>query len=436
PSPIGKWVTRTHGSSLAVRTASSSSARAEPDHHATSCWCVVVSARMIRTPSTSWYRTSSPIHCWRSCPALASQRVSWFPGTAATRSRSPLGMASSKAWNSASVPYSVTSPPWITRLGSKSSMASNTARIRARFSSFSGSAWVSARKANRTFPLPAGAAGRPVCAVGAGCAAVAPETAVAPRRPVAGSEASAVRREKWFTGSVLRRRRILLVRMRLVAQFGLELAQAPGEPAPHLGVRRIMGDVQHLTRIIAQVVQLPLGHEAARRGARVPQPVVVEVDELVTVGAQPVVRQDMGLAVVVLVVAVVDGVLRLLARAAQLGEHTQALHVPMGLGAGRIEDRAGEIHIGDQLLHRRARVDAARIADQQRHPHRLLVDESLVEPAVVAEEEALVGAVHQQRVVVLAPVFQPADHAAHAVVDPCHAVEVVLHVPLVLPASE
>ena len=50
-------------------------------------------------------------------PGARSQRVSWLPGTAAIRSRRPVGTASSNAWYSASMPCSVTSPPWITRVG-------------------------------------------------------------------------------------------------------------------------------------------------------------------------------------------------------------------------------------------------------------------------------------------------------------------------------
>ncbi len=71
--------------------------------------------------------------------------------------------------------------------------------------------------------------------------------------------------------------------------------------------------------------------------------------------------------------------------------------------------------------------------DEERHPDRLLVHEPLVEPAVVAEEEALVRAVEEHRVVEVAAVAQPPHEPADVVVDRGHAGEVVLHVALVLP---
>ena len=52
---------------------------------------------------------------------------------------------------------------------------------------------------------------------------------------------------------------------------------------------------------------------------------------------------------------------------------------------------------------------------------------------MVAEEEALVGRVHHDRVVELAALIEPIDEPADVVVDGGDAAQVVLHVPLVLP---
>ena len=77
--------------------------------------------------------------------------------------------------------------------------------------------------------------------------------------------------------------------------------------------------------------------------------------------------------------------------------------------------------------------DRARVRHEEWHPDRLLVHEPLVEPAVVAEEEALVRPVEEHGVVEVAAVAQPPHEPADVVVDGGHAGEVVLHVALVLP---
>ncbi|MCU1538462.1 MAG: hypothetical protein JWP82_2813, partial [Humibacillus sp.] len=77
--------------------------------------------------------------------------------------------------------------------------------------------------------------------------------------------------------------------------------------------------------------------------------------------------------------------------------------------------------------------DGARVGQDEGHPDRLLVHEPLVEPAVVAEEEALVGGVDDHRVVELPEALEPLSQASDVVVDRGDAGEVVLHVALVLP---
>ena len=84
----------------------------------------------------------------------------------------------------------------------------------------------------------------------------------------------------------------------------------------------------------------------------------------------------------------------------------------------------------------RARLDLLRIPDQQRHVQRLLVHPALVEPAVLAQIEALVGGVDHDRVVGQARLLEVIQHPAHAVIDRRDAGQVVVHVPLILPADQ
>ena len=58
-----------------------------------------------------------------------------------------------------------------------------------------------------------------------------------------------------------------------------------------------------------------------------------------------------------------------------------------------LQEGGGEVHVQDHVVVDRPRPDAARPADEERHAQRFLVHEALVEPAVVAEEEALVRGV-------------------------------------------
>ena len=59
--------------------------------------------------------------------------------------------------------------------------------------------------------------------------------------------------------------------------------------------------------------------------------------------------------------------------------------------------------------------------------------QALVEPAVVAEEEALVGGVVDQRVLRQAVLVEVVEDLPHGVIDRLHAAQVVAHVALVLP---
>ncbi len=110
-----------------------------------------------------------------------------------------------------------------------------------------------------------------------------------------------------------------------------------------------------------------------------------------------------------------------------------SLHVIRWLNARDIEQGAGEVEIAHHRVDHRASGDLRREPHQQRHPERFLVHEALVIPAVVAEEEALVGRVDHQRSPGQVFVIEEIEELAHVVIDRRHAAKVVLDVALVLP---
>ena len=73
---------------------------------------------------------------------------------------------------------------------------------------------------------------------------------------------------------------------------------------------------------------------------------------------------------------------------------------------------------------------------RKRRRQALLVHEALVEPAVLAEEEALVGRVDDDRVVGEPFRVEAVEQPADVLVDRCHAAQVILHVELVRPAAQ
>src|SRR5690606_23433443 len=90
--------------------------------------------------------------------------------------------------------------------------------------------------------------------------------AAPPRRPAAGTEARAARREKAGRGE----REVMsfpsrdgndLVGMRRIAELCLQLRKAPGESPAHRRVRGIVRNVVDLRGVRLQVVQLPFGNE-------------------------------------------------------------------------------------------------------------------------------------------------------------------------------
>src|SRR5699024_2737915 len=164
-------------------------------------------------------------------------------------------------------------------------------------------------------------------------------------------------------------------------------------------VRNVVSDVGHLARVGDQVVQLLFrGHDPVRRAGGA-QAVVVVVDVLVRGGAHAVVGGGVVLGVVVLPVAVVDGLSPVVDLcAAQLRQEAAALLVGEVLGgaAGDLEQGGGEVDVRDDVGDAGAGGDLRGPAHQHRHGQGLVQHQPLVEPAVVAEEEPLVGGVDDE----------------------------------------
>src|SRR3546814_16001303 len=77
-----------------------------------------------------------------------------------------------------------------------------------------------------------------------------------------------------------------------------------------------------------------------------------------------------------------------------------------------------------------------RILDQKRRAHRFVIDEALVEPAMLAEVKALVGGVDDDRAAIEAAFLQIVEHRADAFVDRRDRPQILLHVPLIFPQRD
>ena len=76
--------------------------------------------------------------------------------------------------------------------------------------------------------------------------------------------------------------------------------------------------------------------------------------------------------------------------AGEVAAEAAALHVGGGGEAGVVEEELGEIEIERDVLVDGAGLEFAGVLHEEGHAEGLFVHEALVEPAVVAEEEALV----------------------------------------------
>ena len=117
------------------------------------------------------------------------------------------------------------------------------------------------------------------------------------------------------------------------------------------------------------------------------------------------------------------------------GLERAALQVGGDLQACVVEERGGEVGVEREGVCDSARLHA-RAADEEWDAQAGLVHEALVEESHVAEEEAVICGVKDERVFGEAVLFEVVEDAPHAVVHALHAGEVVLHVALVFVASE
>ena len=179
-------------------------------------------------------------------------------------------------------------------------------------------------------------------------------------------------------------------------------------------------------RVATKVIQFP-GVDA-----------VVEVDELVAACAYAVVRPHAVPAadalVPILVVVVVHRRAPVAGRVAlQQRPHGGTLDIRRQRATGQVDERGCEIEVQHDVVADRAGADHARVAHQQRHAQRLLVHEALVVPTVVAEEEALVGRIHDHGVARQAALVEVIQQPADIVINRRHAAQVVLDIALILP---
>ena len=119
-------------------------------------------------------------------------------------------------------------------------------------------------------------------------------------------------------------------------------------------------------------------------------------------------------------------------------ERTEAapLHVGRSRDAGHVEEGLGEVDVRDEGLVDRTRGGDAGPAHEERRADGLLEDPALIEPAMLAEVEALVGRVDDDGVREQALLLEVLQDAADVVVDRLHAAEVIVHVALVAPLDQ
>ena len=112
-----------------------------------------------------------------------------------------------------------------------------------------------------------------------------------------------------------------------------------------------------------------------------------------------------------------------------------SLNVRRDFHTGKVEEGGSEVHIHADCIACASRLDGFGVADDKRHALAFLVHEALVEPAVFAEEEALVGSVDDDCIVQLSGLFKIVQKAADIFVHRQHGSQVVAHVLLVFPTD-
>ena len=120
----------------------------------------------------------------------------------------------------------------------------------------------------------------------------------------------------------------------------------------------------------------------------------------------------------------------------EVGAEAAALHFGGRGDAGVVEERRREIDVQHHVAVDGVGADGAGVAHEEGHAQGFLVHQALVEPAVIAEEEALVGGVDDDGVVGQAFGVEVIEQPADVVVDALDAAQVVLDVDLVGPLAQ
>lgn len=137
----------------------------------------------------------------------------------------------------------------------------------------------------------------------------------------------------------------------------------------------------------------------------------------------------------ILVVMIVKGVTPVLRPLAfQQGKQGLALDVGWDGGSGQFQKSGGVINILHEL--RDITLLATRQTHQQRGAEGFLIHEALVEPAMLAHVEALVGGVDDQRVIQQIVLLQIIEHDTDVPIHGMDHPKVIVHITLVFPLGQ
>ena len=156
--------------------------------------------------------------------------------------------------------------------------------------------------------------------------------------------------------------------------------------------------------------------------SRLIERLAVEVDQLPAIRPDAIVTGHVMVVIVVHPVAVVHRLAPGLRRVAfQVVTETRALHLLRSLQSGVVQEHRREIDIQRDVAIHAAGRDRSRVSHDERHTQRFLVHQALVEPAVIAEIEALIAGVDHDRVRCEAARVEIIEHAAHVIVHALNA---------------
>ncbi len=135
----------------------------------------------------------------------------------------------------------------------------------------------------------------------------------------------------------------------------------------------------------------------------------------------------------ILVVMIVERLTDALFPAFHQTSHRLSLNIGGNRHVGVIEKRRREVDIGDDRVIHAAGFDLSRVSQQQWHSNTLLVHESLVEPAVIAEKEAVVRGVDDDGVLGEIVPVEPIKQTPDVVIHRGDHAQVVFDEPLIFP---